>query len=74
MTDYPKMFNVKTKLGLIAIQERLAQLHEPHIAPLTRFVEELRAENPDYLMPYFDPWDAGVDAEVLFLLEAPIPK
>ncbi len=25
-------------------------------------------------IPYFDPWDGGINAEVLFLLEAPGPK
>ena len=51
---------------------RLRQLQEPHIAPLTAFVESLRAEaGPDATIPYFDPWDGGVQAEILFLLEAP---
>ena len=45
------------------------------MAPLTEFVEVLRAEHgPDARIADFDPWDGGVDAEVLFLLEAPGPK
>lgn len=54
---------------------RLLQLQEEHIAPLTAFVESLRIEaGPEAAIPYFDPWDGGVAAEVLFLLEAPGPK
>lgn len=48
---------------------------DPHIAPLTAFVDGLRAEmGSDYQIPYFDPWDGGTSAEVLFLLEAPGAK
>jgi uracil-DNA glycosylase len=55
-----------------ARQIRLSQLHEAHLAPLTSFVESLRAEaGPDAAIPYFDPWDGGVEAQILFLLEAP---
>jgi len=54
---------------------RITLLREPHIAPLTDFVEELRHEaGPGAAIPDFDPWDAGVTAEVLFLLEAPGAK
>ncbi len=54
---------------------RLAELREPHIAPLTAFVETLRAEmGSNYRIPYFDPWDGGTAAEVLYLLEAPGAK
>lgn len=60
-------------LGDAAVKEaRIRQLHEPHVAPLTAYVEELRLEaGPGVDIPDFDPWDAGVDAEILFLLEAP---
>ncbi len=54
---------------------RLAELREPHIAPLTALVDTLRAEmGSDYQIPYFDPWDGGTAAEVLYLLEAPGAK
>jgi uracil-DNA glycosylase len=54
---------------------RLSQLKEPHISRLTDFVEEMRAQaGPDAAIPYFDPWDGGVEARVLFLFEAPGPK
>jgi uracil-DNA glycosylase len=58
-----------------ARQLRLTELHEAHIAPLTSFVESLRAEaGPGAAIPYFDPWDGGVEAQILFLLEAPGAK
>ena len=55
--------------------ERLKQLNMPHIAPLTQFVTQLRGQmGSEAHIPDFDPWDGGVDAEILFLLEAPGPK
>ncbi len=58
-----------------ARESRLSQLREPHVLSLTEFVEELRVEaGPDACIPYFDPWDGGVDAKVLLLLEAPGPR
>lgn len=68
--DTPKMFadpNAKA--------ERMRLLREPHIAPLTDFVETLRIEaGPTAGIPYFDPWDGGTKAKTLFLLEAPGAK
>ena len=58
-----------------ARQVRLSQLQKAHIAPLTSFVESLRTEaGPGAAIPYFDPWNGGVEARILFLLEAPGPK
>jgi len=49
----------------------LAQLEDPHVKPLSAFVETMRFEVGSLNIPYFDPWDGGIDAECLFLLEAP---
>lgn len=58
-----------------ALELRLSQINDPHMAPLTGFVERLRERmGPDVAIPFIDPWDGGVEAEVLFLLEAPGPK
>ena len=58
-----------------ALREREAQLHQPHVAALTKFVADLRRETGSgFYIPDFDPWDGGVDAELLFLLEAPGAK
>ena len=68
--DRPKLLGTKT-----ALRARRSQLEEPHIQPLSKFVCRLRKRmGPDAAIPFFDPWDGGVDAEVLFLLEAPGPK
>lgn len=54
---------------------RQAALAAPHVAALAAYVAVLRAEaGPAAAVPDFDPWDGGVDAECLFLLEAPGPR
>ena len=71
------MYQDITKLlgNPLALQERLRQIDEPHVAPLTKFVRALRSEmGGDAQIPNFDPWDGGIEAEVLFLLEAPGSK
>jgi uracil-DNA glycosylase len=69
-TDKPKLLaNSEARAA------RLRELRKRHIARLTVFVEELRSQaGPGAAVPYFDPWDGGVNAEILFLLEAPGPK
>ncbi len=68
--DVPKLLG-----SAPATAVRHSGLNLPHIAPLTTFVEELRAERgEDYQIPYFDPWDGGIAARILFLLEAPGAK
>ncbi len=54
-----------------AVQIRLEKIREPHIRPLTEYVEELRLDCSSRRIPYFDPWDGGINATCLFLLEAP---
>jgi uracil-DNA glycosylase len=53
------------------LERKVALLHEPHVAPLTAFVERLRALRGGEAVPWFDPTEAGVEARILFLLEAP---
>lgn len=55
-------------------QRRLGMLNEPHIAPLVNYMTAVKTEHPGKEMPYFDPCDGGVQAKVLFLLEAPGPQ
>ena len=65
--DCPKLLGDSVARGL-----RTGQLAEPHIAPLAKFVAALRTEvGVGAYIPDFDPWDGGIEAEVLFLLEAP---
>jgi len=54
---------------------RLSQLQDDHVKPLSDFVDFLRSEvGEGASIPDFDPWDGGVNAEILFLLEAPGAK
>lgn len=58
-----------------AREARAARILDAHVAPLNRFVQSLRARlGKEYSIPYFDPLDGGVNADILFLLEAPGPK
>lgn len=49
-------------------------LRAPRALPLTEHVERLRVDRGADCVPYFDPTEAGVDAPILLLLEAPGPK
>ena len=54
---------------------RRAMLKEVHVAPLTSFVDALRHDiGLTTEIPYFDPLDGGIDAKILFVLEAPGAK
>ena len=54
---------------------RASLLKQPHIKDLTHFVETMRTvKGNGYEIPDFDPLDGGIDAQVLFLLEAPGPR
>jgi uracil-DNA glycosylase len=56
-------------------QRRLKLLEQPHIKPLIEYLQIIQIEmGAEYAMPYFDPCDGGIEANVLFLLEAPGPK
>jgi uracil-DNA glycosylase len=51
---------------------RRTALNRPHISPLIAFVDRIRSVRAlGDKIPYFDPCDGGVHADVLFLLEAP---
>ena len=42
------------------VAERRRMLDEPHIAPLTAYVERLRIQHPDWEFQEFDPLDGGL--------------
>ena len=68
--DRPRLFNDRA-----ALEARLEQLDATHVAPLNAWVASLRDRlGPAAIVPYFDPRDAGVDARILWLLEAPGPR
>jgi uracil-DNA glycosylase len=54
------------------IYRRRAMLTLPHIAPLIEYAQQIATRmGSGYEIPYFDPCDGGINAEALFLLEAP---
>jgi hypothetical protein len=59
------------------IQRKRQLLQAPHVAPLTQFVQRLRAAH-NGAVPWFDPTEAGVKAPILLLFEtlaaAPMPR
>lgn len=68
--DGPRSFR---NVGVLS--ERLSRIDEPHVAPLNHWVRELRTRlGPEAIVPWFDPADGGVNASILWLLEAPGPK
>jgi uracil-DNA glycosylase len=68
-SDTPKLLGTSA-----ALEERLAQISQHHVKALTQYVCRLRDATPGAIIPNFDPWDGGVEADVLYLLEAPGPK
>ena len=50
------------------------RLREPHVAPLTAFVEEVRAGSGRAAVPYIDPAGGGVCAGRLFVMQSPVPR
>jgi uracil-DNA glycosylase len=56
-------------------ERRQKMLAEPYMKPLVTYLEQVRtAMGTEYEMPMFDPCDGGINARILFLLEAPGPK
>ena len=55
-----------------ARDHRRSLLRDPHIAPLSQYVEQLR-QRLSSQVPDFDPQDGGVNAKILFLFEKPGP-
>lgn len=53
------------------IERKMGMLNAPHVRPLSEFVRRLRTEHSEKWIPWFDPTDAGVEARVLRLSEAP---
>src|SRR6266576_3730850 len=57
------------------VERKLRHLHDPRVAPLTKFVEALSLKRGELRsVPWFDPNDAGVEAKILLLFEAPGPR
>lgn len=57
-------------------ERRIGMLTLPHMKPLTDHLASVRdrRQGEEHQTPYFDPCDGGINARVLFLLEAPGPQ
>tara|TARA_R110002073_G_scaffold118918_1_gene258740 strand:+ start:662524 stop:663765 length:1242 start_codon:yes stop_codon:yes gene_type:complete len=55
-----------------AIRRRKLLLFLPHVQPLNGMVQKWNGDG--LLVPWFDPIEGGVDAEILILLQSPGPK
>lgn len=67
--DFPKSLKSLEQLKI-----RQSMLDDDHVKNLTEFVDFLRVQKgSDFVIPYFDPYDGGNKAEILFLLEAAGP-
>jgi uracil-DNA glycosylase len=53
------------------LAEKQARLNEPHVKPVQDLVHRVRKYSGDPAVPFVDPDSGGVNARVLFLLEAP---
>lgn len=62
----------KTLHDVAEIERRRKLLAEPHMVRLCEYVASLRTK--DVRVPDFDPLDAGIEAQALFLFEKPGPK
>lgn len=70
MTDQPRLFHDPQE-----VSKREMEIDLPHVAPLNNWVRKLRQKfDNDANIPWFDPWDGGIEAKILWLLEAPGPK
>jgi uracil-DNA glycosylase len=70
------MFDIPKSLGdPVHNAARRTRVLDPHVRELTAFVESIRRERGlNEEVPYFDPADGGIEADCLFVLEAPGPK
>ena len=69
MNPYKPLTTMESKI------ERYSLRYAKNVIGLNQHVDTLRKRlGLPWLVPYFDPFDAGTEAKVLFLLEAPGPQ
>ncbi len=70
MNDSPRLFSSQ-----LEIQKREKRIFSPNVVTLNTWVSELKTRlGSGAIIPWFDPDDGGVNAKILWLLEAPGPK
>ena len=67
----PRLLWPKTHRFPEVVADKRRRVHDRHVAPLNRLVEQINAGRDEHLAPWFDPDGDGTGARVLFLLENP---
>jgi uracil-DNA glycosylase len=70
ITD-PRLLLPKANRFDDVVADKRQRIHDHHVAPLNRLVEQINVERDAHLAPWFDPDGGGTNARVLFLLENP---
>src|SRR4051812_44365353 len=71
MDDSPRADHPRANSEPKEIERKRGLLQVERIKPLTQFVQGLRIEHPAAGVPYFDPTEAGTEAQILLLFENP---
>lgn len=74
VVDGPRTDAPRTNRDASELARKRRLLGAPHIAPLTAHVARIRLERGADRVPDFDPTEAGIEAPILLLLEAPGAK
>jgi uracil-DNA glycosylase len=69
--DGPRTDAPRTNRDLAELARKRRLLAASHVAPLTAHVERIRSDRGADRVPDFDPTEAGIEAAILLLLEAP---
>lgn len=69
--DGPRTDAPRTNRDAAELARKRGLLAAPHVAPLTAHVARVRSERGADRVPDFDPTEAGIEAPILLLLEAP---
>lgn len=72
--DRPRTDAPRTNRDQRELDRKRALLTAPRMAPLVELVSALRSAHGEDRVPDFNPTEAGVEAPILLLLEAPGPK
>jgi len=53
------------------VELKRGHFNDPHVGPLNQIVDELSIQCPNKV-PYFDPFDGGINSKLLFILRSPV--
>jgi uracil-DNA glycosylase len=67
----PRLLSPKAHRFPEVVADKRRRVHDRHVTPLNRLVDQTNAGRSEHLAPWFDPDGGGTGARVLFLLENP---